>query len=205
MATPLNPGTEPPAPEAPDLSDRALDNLRFIRETMEQAGSFTAVPGWGGVAMGITALAAAWIASLQPTHRAWLTVWLIEAIVGATIAAVTLHAKARRNEVPLFSGPGRKFTLAFTPPVIVGAVLTAAYAIVDYPALYAPTWLLCYGAAVITAGAMSVRIVPVMGFLFMLTGAAAVLLPDFKDTLLAAGFGGLHIVFGLIIARRHGG
>ncbi len=201
MASPLRrPDLRPP-----DLSARAMDNLRFIRETMEQAGSFTAVPGWGGVAMGLTALIAAGLAAAQPTHRAWMSVWLLEAAVGGGIAAATLFAKASRGKTPLFSGPGRRFAFAFAPPVVAGAVITMGLAVVDAHALVAPTWLLCYGAAVVTGGALSVRVVPVMGLCFMATGVLALVAPGWQDALLAIGFGGLHIVFGLVIARRHGG
>src|SRR5256885_16012050 len=67
------------------LHDRALDNLRFIRQTMERAGSFTAVPGWGQVAVGVTALAAAFLAARQPTPELWLATWPGEAIVALAI------------------------------------------------------------------------------------------------------------------------
>lgn len=183
-----------------------MDNLRFIRETMEQAGSFTAVPGWGGVAMGITALLAAALATIQPTNGSWLRVWLAEAVLGAAIGALTLWRKAHTSRTSLLAAPGRKFALALLPPVIVGAMLTAALYHFGLYRLMPPVWLLCYGAGVITGGALSVRIVPVMGICFMLTGAASMLTPEaWRDGLLAIGFGGLHIIFGVIIARRYGG
>ena len=192
--------------EAPDLSVRAMDNLRFIRETMESAGSFTAVPGWGGVAMGITALLAAALAAIQPTDGLWLRVWLGEAALGAAIGAFTMWHKADKARTPLLAAPGRKFALAYAPPVIVGAILTEALHQAGLYHLMPATWLLCYGAGVVTGGAHSVRVVPVMGVCFMLTGIATVLAPSsWQDPLLAIGFGGLHIVFGVIIARRHGG
>ncbi len=203
MAAPLR--SQPPDP-APDLSVRAMDNLRFIRETMEQAGSFTAVPGWGAVAMGCTALVAAPIAARQPTHKGWLLVWLVEAVLGATIAAITMVRKARTGRTPLLSGPGRKFGLAFTPPIAIGVLLTVALSGTGQPILLPAVWLLCYGAAVVTGGALSTGIVPVMGGCFMATGIVAVAAPaSWHNALLAFGFGVLHIVFGVVIARRHGG
>lgn len=190
----------------PALSARAMENLAYIRETMEQAGAFTAVPGWGGVAMGVTALAAAAVASRQPTDHAWLTVWLVEAAVGTAIAAATMVRKARAVAMPLLSGPGRKFALAFAPPILVGALLTASYArhalLPSLPAV----WLLLYGAGVVAGGSFSVRVVPVMGFCFMATGVVALFSPPaWRDLLMAFGFGLLHIAFGVVIARRHGG
>lgn len=191
---------------APALSARAMDNLRYIRETMEQAGAFTAVPGWGGVLMGVTALAAAVVASTQPTPWTWLVVWMWEAVVGVVIASVMMFLKARASATPLVSAQGRKFVLAFVPAILVGALLTIALHRAPEVRFLPGAWLLCYGAAVTSAGAFSVRVVPLMGLCFMLTGAVALRGPaSWGDPLLALGFGLLHIVFGIFIARQHGG
>src|SRR5580693_10102226 len=127
------------------IDARAADHLRYIRETMESASEFTAVPGWGGVAMGITAIAAAVAASRQTSPRAWLAVWLAEAFVAMAIAGATAATKAHRANAALFSGPGRKFLLSFTPPIIVGGVLTLALFHFGAFALLPAVWLLLYG------------------------------------------------------------
>jgi hypothetical protein len=200
MSSPLR--SSPP----PALHDRAMDNLRFIRDTMERAGSFTAVPGWGQVAVGATALVAAWVASRQPTALAWLVVWLAEGLVALALGAFTLAHKARAVNSSLLSGPGRRFGLSFLPPLAVGGLLTFALYFAGMQRLIPATWLLLYGTGVITGGAFSVRIVPVMGLTFFALGTAALLAPPhWGNAFLAAGFGGLHIVFGVVIARRHGG
>lgn len=188
------------------LPDRALDNLRFIRQTMERAGSFTAVPGWGQVAVGVTALAAAWFAARQRTPELWLAVWLGEAVVALAIGGWTLLRKASASDDPILSGPGRRFGLSFLPPLVVGGLLTVALYRAGLATALPGTWLLLYGTGVATGGAFSVRIVPLMGVGFMAVGAVALLGPAaWGNWCMAAGFGGLHIVFGTIIARRYGG
>ena len=173
-----------------------MDDLRFIRKTMERAGSFTAVPGWGGVAIGITALPAALLASQQPTPERWLAVWLATAAVAGLIATVTLMLKARRANVPLNTGPGRTFLLSFLPPVGAAVALTAALYAHGTVALLPGLWLLSYGAAVVSAGTFSVRVVPLMGIGFMVLGALALgTSATLADVWMAAGFGGLHIGF----------
>jgi hypothetical protein len=188
------------------LEVRAADNLRFIRETMESAGRFTAVPGWGGVGMGVTALAAAVFAARQPTPLRWLVVWLVELAVAVAIASGATVQKARASKSEVFSAAGRKFVLSFLPPLIVGALLTV---ILVHSGLFAAlpgTWLLLYGAAVATGGAFSVRVVPVMGLCLMVAGAVALFTPPgYGDIWMAIGFGGLQIVFGMMIAFRYGG
>ena len=107
MATirPIRPRSDDPLA----LEARAMDNLRYIRKTMEGASSFTAVPGWGGMMIGVTALVAAFITSLQPTAALWLGVWIVEAAVSGLIGAVAMLQKARKADTPLFSQPGRRF------------------------------------------------------------------------------------------------
>jgi hypothetical protein len=193
-------------PEPIPLHSRALEDLRFIRQTMERAGSFTAVPGVGGMAMGAVGLAAAFVASRQASPGVWLGVWLGAAVVASLIAAVAMWLKARRAGMPLLDGPGRKFALSFLPPVVAGAVLTAGLYAAGALSVIPGAWLLLYGTAVVTAGTYSVRIVPVMGVCFMITGALALLSPaGWGDAYMAVGFGGLQLGFGAAIARRHGG
>jgi len=195
-----------PRNEPIPIDARAADHLRYIRETMERAAEFTGVPGWGGVAMGTTAIAAAWMAHRQATPTAWLTVWLIEAFVAVAIAAPAAATKARRANASLFSGPGRKFVLSFAPPIFVGALLTLALFRAGALAALPGLWLLLYGTAIVTGGAFSVRIVPLMGLCIMLFGGAALFSPAaWGDAWMAAGFGGVQVVFGAWIARRFGG
>jgi hypothetical protein len=192
--------------EPPALHTRAMDNLRYIRETMEGASAFTGVPGWGGVAMGLTALCTALIASFQPIGRLWLAIWIGEAIVSISIAGWAVNRKVKRAAIPLLSKPGRKFALSFSPAMVAGLLLTIALYRTGLVWMLPGAWLLLYGAAVANAGAFSVKIVPTMGLCFMLCGAAALFSPPgWANAYMAAGFGGLHILFGFVIARRHGG
>ena len=186
-------------------SQSALEDIRYIRETMERSSAFTAVPGWGGVAMGCTALAAAWLAARQLLPSGQLAVWLGEGVLAASIALVATQRKAQRAGAPLTSGPGSKFARTFLPAIVAGAALTAALGGSQMAGLLPGVWLLLYGAGVVTAGASSVQVVRVMGILFMLTGGIALFLPAWGNALMALGFGGLHIVFGVVIAKKYGG
>jgi hypothetical protein len=191
-------------PQPIHLHDHALDNLQFIRATMERAGSFTAVPGAGGIAMGLSAFAAAMAAMAYP--QSFLTIWLIEAFVALAIGLGAMIYKARGLRIALDSGPARKFALAFAPPLMVGAFLTVAVLQAGVETLLPGIWLCMYGTAIIAGGAFSVRIVPVMGVGFLCAGAAALFSPSsWGNAWLAAAFGGMHIVFGSVIARRYGG
>jgi hypothetical protein len=192
--------------EPASLGDRAIDNLAFIRETMERSTSFTAVPGYGGILMGVTAIAAAYIANNQAYMRDWLATWFVEAGLAFAIGLLTMWQKSKIAGSSLFSVPARKFAMSFLPPIICGVAITLGmyrYGVFD---AMTPAWMLCYGAAVVCGGAFSVRAVPVMGWCFIVLGAIAFVLPTgYGNMMMAASFGLLHIVFGVVIARRYGG
>jgi hypothetical protein len=192
--------------EPASLGDRALDNLQFIRDTMERSAHFTAVPGYGGMLMGVTAVVAAYIASDQVYMLRWLEVWLVEACLAFAIGMLAMWQKSKIAGSSLFSVPARKFAMSFLPPLICGVAITLGMYRYGVFAALVPVWMLCYGAAVVCGGAFSVRTVPIMGWSFIALGAIAFVLPvDYGNAMMAASFGLLHIVFGLIIARRYGG
>jgi hypothetical protein len=196
----------PELPEPISLHVQAMDNLRFIRSTMESAGSFTAVPGKGGVLMGATALFAAFAAHLSANPRDWLEVWMAEAVLALVIGLGFSYRKALQNSTPLLSKPFRRFVLGVAPSVFAGALLTFVFYRRGLSQLLPAMWLLLYGAGITSGGAFSVRVVPVMGMSFLALGSIATLTPlSFADPLLAVGFGGFHILFGGVIARRYGG
>lgn len=192
--------------EPVSIHHHAADNLRFIRATLEQAGSFTAVPGIGGVVMGLTALLASVVASMQPTPHGWFMVWVAEAVIAFLIGSVAMLYKARGSGAVLYSVPGRRFAVALFPGLIAGGLLTMVLYREQRFDLLPGTWLLLYGAASAAGGALSVRAIPVMGFSFIALGGLAFVTPaSWGNGLLAAGFGAAHIITGIIIARNHGG
>jgi hypothetical protein len=203
MSSPI-PASAPKAPE--NLRERAIENVRFIRETMERARSFTALSGAGTIGVGLTAFPAAALAARQPTAGSWLAVWLGEALVGLAVGSWANERKAWRQGTPILSRPGRQFFLGLLAPWIAAAILTMVLFRSGRPDLLPGVWLLLYGVGVVAAGAFSTRLVPILGLCFMGTGAGALFAPaSWGNGFLAAGFGGLHILFGALIARRHGG
>jgi hypothetical protein len=185
----------------------AAEDLRFIRDAMARATEFTALPGWGGVLMGASAIVAAVLAGQPDGTPRWALTWIADAVVACAIGAAAMVVKARRSGTPLSAdGRARPFALAFAPPMAAAMVLTPVFASAGLVSRLPGCWLLLYGTAVVTGGAFSVRVVPVMGLCFMALGAAAFVAPAaWGNWMMAAGFGGLQIIFGFVIARRYGG
>lgn len=204
--------------EPPALSDRAIDNLKFIRETMERAGSFTAISGSGIAATGVIALVAWGISGNDLNDPRWLASWLVAALLAFFTSFGSTWRKAQRTRTPLAGSLVRKLALAFLPALITGAVVTAIALRAGWFVAMPGVWLIMYGAAVMAGGALSTPVVPVMGASFMFLGAIAlgapvILAPAWSEVaretllngILAAGFGGLHLLFGTAIARKYGG
>ena len=187
------------------LHEHAADNLRFIRETMEAATGFTGLSGLGYGVIGASALLAAWAAQMQTTYRDWLAVWACEFVLASLIGLWFMRRKVVREGGALWSRSARKLLLAFAPPMAAGGMLTLVLYPIIGAALMQGLWLMLYGASVITGGLFSIRIVPLMGAAFMVLGVVALVFPASAAWMMALGFGGLHLLFGLLIWRRHGG
>jgi len=188
------------------INERAFEHLKYIRETMERAGSFTAVPGWGGILIGVSALLSALISTRLPSRELWFASWLGEAVLALAIGSWAIAQKAKAAQATLLDGPGRRFALGLCPAMIAGAVLTLVLYRQGLYGIMPGVWLLLYGVAIVTGGAVSVKVVPIMGLSFMTLGTVALFSPAaWANWFMAAGFGLLHIVFGIVIARRYGG
>lgn len=189
-----------------NIGDRAIDNLAFIRETMERSTHFTAVPGYGGMLMGLTALVAAYIATIQSVLRDSLITWLVEAALAFAIGLLAMWQKSKIAGQSLASVPAKKFALGFAPPFIAGAIIVLGMIKADVFYLLPPICMVTYGAAVVCGGAFSVKAVPVMGWCFIGLGAVAFAIPPSNgNIMMAASFGMLHVIFGALIARKYGG
>src|SRR5438132_5060425 len=190
------------------LRDHAVDNLRYIRDAMERASAFTSIPGWGGFLVGITAVVTTVVAEPMTSFspRRWLAAWLIEAVVAAVIGGFAMWRKGRSAGTSFVSGAARRFFISYFAPMIAGAVLTVAIVRGGTLEPLPSVWLLLYGVAFVSSGAFSIRVIPAMGLCFMIFGTLAAFVPlSVGNLLLGAAFGGLHIIFGLIIARNYGG
>ena len=144
----------------------------------------------------------------SPPHpfQSWLVTWLAAALCALAFGALGILWKARRVGTPVLTRPARQFLLSLFPPLLAGGVISYAIYSTDLSYLLPGFWLLLYGVGVMSAGTFSVRVVPVMGLCFMLAGVLALFCPAaWANAVMAAGFGGLHILFGTIIARRYGG
>lgn len=192
--------------EPPSLHGRAMDNLEFIRETMQRSTEFTAVPGYGGMLMGVTAIGAAVIASFQTTGFMWTVTWIVEAFLAVSVGSLMMWQKSKYGETPLNSEPAKKFALGFMPAIISAVVLTILLASKGLFQYLPTVWLTLYGTAVVTGGAFSVGVLRLKGWAFIFLGAISVVVPTaYGNWMMALGFGVFNVVFGFVIARKYGG
>ena len=198
-----------------DPAQRAAhDDLKFIRRTLEAAGSFSLVPGRGLVAIGCLALAAA-EADRRLAGAAWggagwrgpsLPVWGLLLAASVVAGAGAARRKARRTSLPIWTPVLRRMLWGYGAAMILGGILTLAAGRAARPDLLPVIWPGCYGAALTAAGALSITAVRWMGIAFLAVAGIAAIAPSAAGPgLLAAAFGGLHIAFGAYVAWRHDG
>src|SRR5687767_699373 len=188
------------------LNERAIESLEFIRTTMARSAPFTAVPGRGGIAMGAVAIVAAVAGSRQADDWRWVATWLMAAAIAGPLGVISMRWKARRYGIALWSAAGRRFAQGFVPALVAGGVLSASLAASGRFDLLPATWLLLYGAGVLAGATASVPVLTWLGVAIMGLGVlAAATGSAWRDLWLGAGFGALQIIFGFIIARKHGG
>jgi len=198
------PKPRPPAPTPIDSG--ALENLRYIRSTIEAAHTFTTVPGKGCIAMGLTALAAVGLETLPQLQALWLSIWVGAAIVACSAALYFMEQKARAQGLSLRRAVARRFFMTLAPAFLAGAILTAALAGQVSREIITGMWLLLYGTGLAACGLFAIPAVFTAGLAFMGLGAATLWLPPGSaHVVLALGFGGIHLVLGATIVRHHGG
>ena len=183
------------------LDSHALATLRYIRSSMEGAASFV-VPGSAGIALGAIGIGAAALSLAPALHEYWFQIWLIASITAAAVGSALLLRESSLRGLQLLGTPIRRFALCLLPSLAAGIVLTAVHWSSHNLHAIPGTWLLLYGCALMAASTVTTRTIGALGGLFAGLGLMALLLPDSMQMLmLGAGFGGLHIIFGIIIGR----
>ena len=187
------------------IDSHALGTLNYIRSSIEAAGAF-AVPGTAGVAMGAVGLAATGLACVPALSGHWIGIWLSASILASGLGVVLIARHRAGHGLTLYRGPARRFVLCLCPALLAGGVLTAVLWQSGESRLLPGMWLLLYGSVVLSATLLTapamMRLIGIMGALFVLWGAVAFELPlRWHNFVLGAGFGVLHLAFGLLIGR----
>lgn len=188
------------------IGSGAAENLRYIRNTIEAAQTFTTVPGKGCIAMGIAAIAASVLEGIPALSAHWLPIWLTAAVLSCAIALYFMEQKARMQGLSLRRTVATRFFLTLTPAFVAGGILTVALTDIVGRDIIAGIWLLLYGVGIAACGLFSIPVVLIAGFAFMGLGTVALAAPaGWAPWLLGAGFGGIHLLLGGLIVKDHGG
>jgi hypothetical protein len=188
------------------IGSGAAEHLKYIRNTIEAAQTFTTIPGKGCVAMGAAALVAATLETIPSLAGHWLPIWLTAAVLAAAIALYFMAEKARLQGVSLRRAVATRFFLTLAPAFAAGGILTVALMDQVGRDSIAGIWLLLYGVGIAACGLFSIPVVLIAGFAFMGFGTVALAAPAaWAPFLLGAGFGGIHLVLGALVMRDHGG
>jgi len=187
------------------IESRALGTLAFIRTSIESSSSMD-VPGMAAIVMGGIGIIATIVASVPRYAPHWLGIWLIAAPIALILGGAMMAREAAQSGHARYLGPVRKFLLCLCPALVTGAVLTFVLWHAGVTNLIPGSWLLLYGCAVLSASTVTIartmRLIAIMGVLFMVLGVLAFAAPPRMHTLIMGmGFGALHTIFGMLIGQ----
>jgi hypothetical protein len=184
----------------------AAEHLRYIRNTIEAAQTFTTIPGKGCIVMGAAAIVAAMLEAVPALAEYWLSIWLTAAVLSAAVALYFMEQKARSQGLSLRRAVATRFFLTLAPAFVAGGILTVALVDLVGRDVIAGIWLLLYGVGIAACGLFSIPAVLIAGFAFMGLGTVALASPaGWAPYLLGAGFGGVHVLLGALVIRDYGG
>jgi hypothetical protein len=181
------------------LNERAEGDLKLIRSMMQRSSLIIPMPGWGFFAVGLVGTSAALVTrSMQ--DMGWIFAWGLAAVLALSIAILTSTWQLRKTGRSIFIGSHSRFWLSLAPAFLAAGLLSVIFVNLGQQPLLAGLWLLLYGVALVAAGQHSVKQVTWMGCGFIILGAVFLFLP-WPNLAMGLGFGGIHLLFGLLISR----
>ena len=211
-------------PDTSPASAHPLDTLRDIRSIMDRSSRFLSLSGWSGVWAGACALAGALVAHrwlqepeaaavLRRDYRPALDdvgVVLPFFLLGVAVFCVALigaffftRRRAHREGQQLWSPAARRLFTSMAVPLVAGAALVIAFLWYGSGIFVAPACLLFYGIALVSAARHTLTEINGLGYAQILLGMINLAFPGYGLYFWAAGFGVLHILYGLMMWRRH--
>ncbi len=198
--------------------DNGLKEVAEIRSMMERSTKFLSLSGLSGIGAGIVALvgwgwASSYLKSRFPAgneaavnHEEILVFMLASGlvIVGALAVAMFFSWRlARKRGLPIWNITARDVVLALLSPLTSGGVFSLILVRQSLYGLIPSAMLLFYGMALVNAGKYTVHDIRILGLSEVLLGLAAGLLPDLALWFWAAGFGLLHILYGIVMYLKY--
>ena len=193
--------------------EEARENLRVIRQTMERSTKYSTLSGISGVLVGLAGIAgvvATWVlgpgAAIYHHPLRLASIWIVTLFTAIGIDLICNKRRAARVGKHIVSSLGAHIVLAALPAFFAAGILTYFFFQHHLLIYLWGVWMLCYGLAICAVGLFSVRPATYLGSAFVIAGAATLLMPavPYHLIMMAVTFGGFHILYGVLMARRHG-
>ena len=206
-------------------SEKALNQLKLIREMMEKATVYRALSAPAAIFGGFMAVLLGLYFLLQDkngefvdgAHYFWT--WVVALIIADSFNAFLLFKRAKREGTKFISS-GVKLTIFRTAPAAIAGAIISFEAAKNDIELCTLVWILCYGAALLAMGEVAPRSLKRLGWSFIVFGTVFFLIwMKFKAALspvlgigylgsasimMIATFGILHIGHGIGVLIRKG-
>ena len=207
----------------------SLETLYEIRNIMERSVRFISLSGWSGIWAGLTAIAGAYAAyqwltpdilshnfMVQPVSQKGDAFCFCGAnlyrplILAVTIFIVALAGayyftmrKVKAQGGTLWNTASRSMFKAMAMPLIAGAIFCLGFMEYGHGIYLAPACLIFYGLALYNGSRYTLSEIRYLGMLEMLLGCICLFMPGYGLYFWTAGFGLLHILYGIIMWNKY--
>jgi hypothetical protein len=186
-----------------------IRDIAEIRSMMERSSRFLSLSGWTGILAGVYALAGAYIAwkflnfnpdgftysTGSPGNLLLLGLIVLALALGTAIADSFRKARARGEKA--WNITSKRLLASMAVPLVTGGILVLILFVQDMHGLIAPVTLLFYGLALFNAGRYTYKEIKIFGLAEITLGLISSYFIGYSLLLWAAGFGVVHIIYGV--------
>lgn len=210
-------------------NNQHLESIKDIRQLMQKSSRFISLSGLSGVAAGLCALAAAWVVYRKLDGSLYggydgsreirggygsglmadsltgelLLIAAVTFVAAASLAFLFTYIRSRKVGMPIWGFTARRVMIAVAVPMIMGGLVIWRMMEMGYFGLVAPVCLIFYGLGLVNASKYTLSEIRYLGYGQLILGAINLWYLGYGLYFWAAGFGVLHIIYGIVMWNRY--
>lgn len=202
------------------ITDKYIQDLKEIRETMNRATRFISLSGLSGVSTGIIALVGALLSyvvifkdadylgynsvEISSSHLVYLLLIAIGTLsLSIGSALLFTHRKTKKQNQKVWNTPAKMLIINLSIPLITGGLLCFLFLIKGFVGFLCPLTLIFYGLALLNGSKYTIPVIRNLGLLEILLGLMAFQFINYGLLFWTLGFGVIQIIYGLIVQKKY--
>ncbi len=197
-----------------------IEDIKEIRKIMDRSTRFLSLSGMSGITSGIIALIGAFLAyatiydgqdymqyrkalltSDSPTQILLIAIVILVLSIGCAYFFTTRRAK--KNNETLWDEHAKKMLINMAIPLVTGGILSLIFIFKGFVGLAAPLTLIFYGLALVNGSKYTYDEIRSLGLMEIGLGLLSAYFIGYGLIFWAVGFGGLHIIYGIVMHYKY--